>query len=122
MGEHKLEVFEFWRDRGEAAPLIVRGEVRHPADAKGAVVICHGFKGFARFAFFPRLADQIADRGLRAITFDFSGSGIGEDRENFTNPSAFTSNTYLQELEDLAAVVAEARVRRWIDDGLPGME
>ena len=51
------------------------------------------------------------------MTFDFSGSGVGEDRETFTNRDAFTHNTYLQELDDLDAVVGEARVRDWIDDG-----
>jgi hypothetical protein len=77
--------YELWRDRGENAPLIIRGEARLPDKAVGSVVICHGFKGFAHFAFFPYLAEKLAESGLRAITFDFSGSGIGEDRENFTN-------------------------------------
>ena len=112
-----LDEFELWRDRGDEAPLIIRGEARVPEGARGTVVICHGFKGFAHFSFFPYLARQLAERGFRAITFDFSGSGVGEDRENFTNRDAFTHNTYMQELEDLDAVVAEARVREWIDDG-----
>lgn len=107
--------FELWRDRGDEAPLIIRGEARLPSDPAGTVIICHGFKGFARFAFFPFLAEEIAKAGMRAITFDFSGSGIGEDRENFTNPSAFTHNTYTRELDDLDAVVGEARVNGWID-------
>jgi alpha-beta hydrolase superfamily lysophospholipase len=113
----QTEEFELWRDRGERAPLIIRGEARIPADARSAVVICHGFKGFAHFAFFPYLAGKIAEAGMRAITFDFSGSGVGDDRENFTNPLAFTHNTYLQELADLEAVIAEARVHDWIDAG-----
>ncbi len=111
----ELEEFELWRDRGEDKPLIIRGEARLPLNAKGAVVICHGFKGFAHFSFFPYVAGQLAEAGYRAITFDFSGSGIGKDRENFTNPDAFTHNTYRQELDDLEAVVAEARVRDWIE-------
>jgi pimeloyl-ACP methyl ester carboxylesterase len=111
----ELHEFELWRDRGEETPLIIRGEGRIPANATGTVVICHGFKGFAHFAFFPYLAGKLAEAGLRAITFDFSGSGIGDDRENFTNPLAFTHNTYLQELDDLDAVIAEARVHDWIE-------
>ncbi len=111
----KLHDFELWRDRGDDSPLIVRGEARLPDNAKGSVVICHGFKGFAHFSFFPYLAEQLAESGLRSITFDFSGSGVGEDRQNFTNKDAFTHNTYFQELDDLEAVVAEARVHDWID-------
>jgi alpha-beta hydrolase superfamily lysophospholipase len=113
----ELDEFELWRDRGDEAPLIIRGEARVPANAKGTVVVCHGFKGFAHFSFFPHVAEQMARTGFRAITFDFSGSGVGEDRETFTNREAFTHNTYMQELEDLDAVVAEARVRDWIEDG-----
>jgi uncharacterized protein len=113
----ELDEFELWRDRGDEAPLIIRGEARVPESALGTVVICHGFKGFAHFSFFPHVAQQLAERGFRAVTFDFSGSGVGEDRENFTNREAFTHNTYMQELEDLDTVVAEARVRDWIDDG-----
>jgi alpha-beta hydrolase superfamily lysophospholipase len=113
----QLDEFELWRDRGEEAPLIIRGEARIPDNATGTVVVCHGFKGFAHFSFFPHLAEKLAEAGYRAITFDFSGSGVGEDRETFTNRDAFTHNTYLQELDDLDAVVGEARVRDWIDDG-----
>ncbi len=111
------EEFELWRDRGDYSPLILRCEARSPANPLGTVIICHGFKGFARFSFFPYLADQLAEAGYRAVTFDFSGSGIGDDRETFTNHEAFSRNTYLKELEDLDAVVGEARVRSWVDDG-----
>ena len=111
----RLEPFELWRDRGDESSLIIRGEARVPDDPVGAVVICHGFKGFARFSFFPHVATELANAGFTAITFDFSGSGVGDDRESFTNREAFTNNTFLQELEDIDCVVQEARVRDWIE-------
>lgn len=113
----QLDEFELWRDRGDESPLIIRGEARIPDDPVGAVVICHGFKGFARFSFFPHVATELASAGFCAVTFDFSGSGVGDDRENFTNHDAFTHNTFLQELGDLEAVVEEARVHDWIEGG-----
>lgn len=113
----EVDEFELWRDRGDDSPLRIRCEAHTPQAPIGTVIICHGFKGFARFSFFPYLAEMLADADCRAVTFDFSGSGVGEDRENFTNRDAFTRNTYLQELDDLAAVVDEARVRHWVDDG-----
>ncbi|HEY4955746.1 MAG TPA: alpha/beta fold hydrolase [Gemmatimonadaceae bacterium] len=116
------ETFEIERERpGGGKPLVVRGEAYHPADAgaevgaPGTVVICHGFKGFAHWAFFPYLAAAIANHGMRAITFDFSGSGIGPDRENFTALEEFATNTFTQELNDLDQVIAESRRRGWID-------
>jgi len=95
--------------------LVVRGETyAGPGNSARTVVICHGFKGFAHWGFFPHLAKEIASAGMRAITFDFSGSGIGEDRETFSDPSAFEKNTFTQELADLDAVVQEARRLGWI--------
>jgi alpha-beta hydrolase superfamily lysophospholipase len=93
---------------------VIRGEVRVASNAKGGVVLVHGFKGFARFSFFPRLAGRLAAAGLTAVTFNFSGSGIGEDLETFSDPDAFTENTYGRELQDLALVLAESERRGWI--------
>lgn len=95
--------------------LAIRGEtVTVSADPQRTVVICHGFKGFSHWGFFPHLAGEIAAAGMRAISFDFSGSGIGEDRETFTDHEAFGKNTFTQELADLDAVIEEARRREWI--------
>lgn len=93
----------------------IRGEtVTASADPERTVVICHGFKGFSHWGFFPHLAGEIAAAGMRAISFDFSGSGVGEDRESFTDTGAFERNTFTQELADLNAVIEEARRREWI--------
>lgn len=95
--------------------LTVRGETySETGSPERTVVICHGFKGFAHWGFFPTLAREIASAGMRAITFDFSGSGIGEDRETFVDPEAFRQNTFTQELADLDALVQEARRRDWL--------
>jgi pimeloyl-ACP methyl ester carboxylesterase len=94
--------------------LSIRGEV-YPAETPiGSVVICHGFKGFAHWAFFPYLARSLAESGLTAITFDFSGSGIGRDRETFTEPDAFGGNTFSREMEDIGNVVDYARRMKFI--------
>ena len=117
----ETEQFELSRERqGGGKPLVVRGEAYHPGSARDSartVVICHGFKGFAHWAFFPYLAKEIAEAGMRAVTFDFSGSGVGPDRLNFSQLEEFTTNTFTQELTDLDRVVAEARARGWIENG-----
>jgi uncharacterized protein len=92
---------------------VIRGEVRVAPDARGSVVLVHGFKGFARFAFFPFLAERLAASGLTAVTFNSSGSGVGEDLETFTDPEAFGENSYTRELQDLALVIAESERRGW---------
>ena len=94
--------------------LFIRGEVYPAASPIGSVIVCHGFKGFAHWAFFPYLARSLAEAGLTAITFDFSGSGIGRDRETFTELDAFEGNTFSSELEDIANVVDFARRMKFI--------
>lgn len=95
--------------------LTIRGDL-YPAESPvGTVVICHGFKGFAHWAFFPYLARTLAQGGLTAITFDTSGSGIGPDRESFTQERAFAGNTLSKDLEDLELLEDYARRQKWID-------
>jgi dienelactone hydrolase len=105
-----LEPFEIPGTGG----LVIRGEARVADHARGSVVLVHGFKGFARFSFFPRLADRLAAAGLNAVTFNFSGSGVGEDMETFSEPDAFAENTYSRELHDLGRVLAESERRGWV--------
>jgi len=94
--------------------LSIRGEAYLAEAPIGSVIVCHGFKGFAHWAFFPYLARTLAEDGLNAITFDFSGSGIGADRESFTQAEAFAHNTFSRELEDLELVEDYGRRRKWI--------
>ena len=95
--------------------LSIRGEL-YPAESSiGSVIICHGFKGFAHWAFFPYIGRTLAENGLTAVTFDFSGSGIGPDRESFTQLDAFASNTFSREQEDLEILVDYARRKKLIN-------
>lgn len=94
----------------------IRGEARHPEGRyRGTVVLVHGFKGFSRWGFFPYLADILARGGIRAITFDLSGSGVGADRESFTELNAFRDNTISRELDDVALVRDHARELGWLE-------
>jgi uncharacterized protein len=96
--------------------LFIRGDIYSAKHAAGSVIICHGFKGFAHWAFFPYLARALATAGLTALTFDFSGSGIGPDRESFTEPDAFAGNTFSREQEDIESVVDYARRMKIVGD------
>ncbi|HYO15153.1 MAG TPA: alpha/beta fold hydrolase [Thermoanaerobaculia bacterium] len=70
------------------------------------VVICHGFKGFMEWGFFPHLATLLAERGFVAVRFNVSGTGMRPGDELVTDPQAFRENTYSRELEELLAVLA----------------
>jgi pimeloyl-ACP methyl ester carboxylesterase len=96
---------------------IIRGRVDVPSPALAAsgrapyAILLHGFKGFMDWGFFPDMARRLASHGIVSVRFNASGSGVGEDLENFTELDAFERNTLTREIEDLESV------RRWIDDG-----
>jgi dienelactone hydrolase len=70
-----------------------------------AVVICHGFKGFMEWGFFPALATLLAERGYVAVRFNLSGTGMRPGDERVTDPDAFRDDTYSRELAELLAVL-----------------
>ncbi|MGH8069383.1 MAG: alpha/beta hydrolase family protein [Candidatus Entotheonellia bacterium] len=69
------------------------------------VIVCHGFKGFKNFAFFPYMSRTLCDEGIAVVTMNFSGNGIGTDPTNFTELDKFAQNTISQELDDIEAVL-----------------
>lgn len=90
-----------------------------PGEARPAVVICHGFKGFKDWGMFPEIAGRLATAGFTALSFNFSGSGVREgdrfeelDRWYHQRPSA--------DLRDIGAVVDCAAERGSSGVGLLG--
>lgn len=86
----------------------IRGDLWQPEGAvEGtAVVVCHGFRGFKDWGFFPHLCEEIAGRtGCPVAIFNFSGSGVGPDLGEIDEPERFARNTLGRELEDLEAVM-----------------
>ena len=71
-----------------------------------AVVICHGFKGFFEWGFFPPLAELLAARGFAAVRFNFHGAGMRPGDERVTDPEAFAGARVSRDVEDLLAVLA----------------
>ena len=106
---NSVEEFEI---SGTLGPI--RGDAYRARNAAGTVVICHGFKGFARWGFFPEVGKRIARAGLNAVAFDFSGSGVGENRETWSDEEKFSRNTFTAELADLDRVIAAARREGWV--------
>jgi len=87
----------------DGGPL--RGDVRTAGDDRPAVVICHGFKGFKDWGFFPVIAEQLARAGFTAVSFNFAGSGVGEDGGTFSELDRFAHVTYSAEVRDLDQIL-----------------
>ncbi|WP_164491806.1 alpha/beta hydrolase family protein [Staphylospora marina] len=90
---------------------VIRGNVTLPAGdgPHPVVILCHGFKGFKDWGFFPPLADKLAREGYAAIRFNFSMNGMGENPESFDELDKFARNTFSREQEDLAVLLRELR-------------
>ena len=86
---------------------IVRGFV-HPPSTGGlgpAVILCHGFKGFMDWGFFPHLAELLSARGFCVLRFNFSGSGMQPGDELVTDVAAFGRATFSKDLAELEALM-----------------
>jgi NAD+ synthetase len=108
---HGMERIPYVLAAGPHGPL--RGDVYLPDHTRGAPVVvgCHGFKGFKDWGFWPETGRRHAEAGLVLVTFNFSGSGIGEDLEVLSELDRFESNTIGKELEDLGAVLDAVALR-----------
>jgi dienelactone hydrolase len=93
------------------AGLPLRGHVQAPAGSgpHPVVVVCHGFKGFKNWGFFPYVGESLARAGFTSVLFNFSGSGIGPDLENFTELDRFAADTMSAQLDDLGVVLDAIR-------------
>ncbi|MEM9596331.1 MAG: alpha/beta fold hydrolase [Acidobacteriota bacterium] len=75
-----------------------------------AVVICHGFKGFYEWGFFPPLADLLTDRGFVVVRFNYSGSGMRPGDERVTDLDAFRRNTLSLERDETLKVLDSVHI------------
>jgi len=97
---------------------VLRGDLWTPGALPNGsavgLVVCHGFKGFKDWGFFPFASRTLATRlGCPVVSFNFTGSGVGDDPESFSEREAFGHNTFSQECDDLDAVLdglAEGRL------------
>lgn len=113
-----VRTFSFELVGADGGPL--RGEVRAQGrgDPRPGVVICHGFKGFKDWGFFPIIAHRLAQTGLAVATFNFTGSGVGPDGESFSEPDRFSRATPTRDQWDLALVWDRLRDGALVD-GMP---
>lgn len=77
--------------------------------ARGVLLISHGFKGYKDYGFVPALAEAAAEAGLIAHRFNFSHSGMTDQTSTFEHPELFERDTWGKQTEDLARVALATR-------------
>ena len=114
--ELALETLEF--RNGDDLPL--RVDLRHDPgqSSRGLIFVCHGFKGFRRWGFFPWVGESLAAAGWTSAVLDFSCNGIGDDSLQFDRLDLFERNNYSREMDDLDQVIRELRERTSFDGAI----
>lgn len=89
--------------------------VRQGSTVRPVVILCHGFKGFMDWGFFPLLSTRLARAGFVVVSMNASGCGVGEDPLVMDDDEAFFHDTYTRQLEDIGWVRAFARELDGVD-------
>ncbi len=89
---------------------VILGDVHVPdTEPRGVLVICHGFKGYKDYGFFPRLAEAASAAGMIAHRFNFSHSGMTNHVATFERPDLFERDTWGFQISDLESVIGAIR-------------
>lgn len=88
-------------------------------EARGVVLVAHGFKGYKDYGMFPRIAEALCGAGLIAHRFNFSHSGMTNDIATFARPDLFEQDTWNKQVFDLRAVMAAVASGALDGQGLP---
>jgi uncharacterized protein len=112
-----------WEIRPRDGGPPIRGDLRtlQGHTPTTAVVVCHGFKGFREWGFFPFLARALAGRGHAVVTFDFSRNGVGPDGVDFSALDLFAENTHSRNVAEIRAVLAAVTDSHLLDEAPDGI-
>ncbi len=80
----------------------VRADLHAAGEDAPTVIVCHGFKGFRAWGFFPWLCERVRECGLNALRIDFSHNGV--ERTDFDRLDLFLLDTWTRHQDDLAGV------------------
>ena len=85
----------------------------------GVLILCHGFKGYKDYGFFPRLAMEGAESGFIVHRFNFSHSGMTSKIETFERADLFEQDTWGKQIDDLKTVIGAVSCGELMGEGLP---
>jgi dienelactone hydrolase len=70
------------------------------------VIFAHGYKGFKDFGAWSLIGDQMADKGIVFIRFNFSHNGTSlENPTEFDDLEAFGQNNYSMEVDEFNLII-----------------
>ncbi len=100
----KRESFQFETEGGHVLDGLI--DLPDLPGRRPTVVVCHGFKGFMEWGFFPYLAERLATRGMTVVRFNLSGSGMTPGEDWVADTDAFRAATYSKDLAELCEILS----------------
>lgn len=98
---------KYFQLNSDNSNLIVRGDIYHTTEVNQPIlIICHGFKAYREWGFFPYIAEQFALSNMIVINFDFSQNGIVDPIKGIFEDDIFRTITVTQEIADLNNVIS----------------
>lgn len=100
-------ILAHWEIRPRDGGPPIHGDLRAPRGPTPhtAIVVCHGFKGFKDWGFFPVLSRALARRGHAVLSFNFSHNGVGGDGVDFSALELFAEQTHTRNVAEIRAVL-----------------
>ena len=108
-----------WQLDGADGQPILGATDKHVDQPRGVLILCHGFKGYMNYGFFPRLAAVAAGQGLLVHRFNFSHSGMTREVDTFERPDLFEKDTWGKQIHDLRTVADAIATGQLDGEGLP---
>lgn len=105
----RTQRFQYIGARGKLASAEVA--LPETGDTLPVVVVCHGYKGFMDWGFFPYLSAKIAEGGSAVLRFNFSHNGCDSEGNEERDLDAFRENTFSIEEHDLKIILDGVRTR-----------
>jgi pimeloyl-ACP methyl ester carboxylesterase len=73
--------------------------------SQNCIVLVNGFMGFKDWGYVPYFGKYFSNKGFFVITFNFSHSGIGENKFEITELEKFANNTFTREITELNDII-----------------
>jgi len=94
-------------NRKDKKPILLDVSYKKDNSAKPVVIFCHGYKGFKDWGCWNIMAEDMAEKEVFFLKFNFShNGGTIEEPIDFPDLNSFGVNNFTKELDDLEEVIS----------------
>jgi uncharacterized protein len=124
-----MSTIESWTITGADDQPIIGNTHLPDGEARGVLIIAHGFKGYKDYGMFPHIAAHVSSTpdnaqglpslGFIAHRFNFSHSGMTNNTATFERPDLFERDTWNKQVFDVRRVIEAIENGELAGKGMP---